>query len=437
MALVSATAEADDRTQSVGSFRALAVGSALFAAAVVLPLLRQSGVHSWDTIWQEDGFEYFQQARRQGGLAVLFHGYQGYLQLPPRIFGALSAHVPIHHLALFMALASAVFGAAVALFIYYVSTPWIGSWPVRAALASLVVLMPILVAENTANVTNSIWIVAAALPWALVSRRERGVDVALCGAVAFLGATSTSLCFAFLPLAIGYAAWRRTPATIVVSASFTVGLIVQGLVDLHSKGPRQFIPGLSVDIPRSASSLADVFGYRVVGTYLFGDRGTYSAWLVDHGLLAVVSTVVFVAILVVLLPGVDRTTQTLSLVFVGYAVVFFVVPVWVRQVANPRYCVVPIFLLASSLAVLIAPATQTGRGFVRQIGRPVFVAQIVLVTCFGFSAANYRSLGPDWSSSVNAAQVTCASASPNKIVAIRVDAGNLAPIRLPCRDLSP
>ena len=368
----------------------------------------------------------------------MFRGYQGYLQLPPRIFGAISTGVPIHYLAAFMALSSAIIGAVVGLFVYYATAPWIGSWPVRVALASLIVLMPILAAENTANVTNSIWILAAALPWALVSRREGAVDVALCSVVAFLGATSTSLCFVFLPLAIGYAVWRRTRAATVVAGSFLVGLIVQGLVDFQSKGASlRFIPELSVDVPKSVPSVADVFGYRVIGTYLFGDRGTQSPWLVNHGVLAIVSTIVFVLALALLLPGADRPLQVLSLVFLGYAVIFFVVPVWVRQVANARYCVVPIFLVASSLAVLVAPRTRSGREFVRRIGRPVFVAQILLVTCIGFSVTNYRSLSPDWSLSVDAAQAACASAPADKIVTIRTDAGNEFPVKLPCRDLLP
>ena len=244
----------------------------------------------------------------------------------------------------------------------------------------------------------------------------------------------------FVDLAIGYAVWRRTRGATVVAGSFLVGLIVQGLVDFQSKGALvQFIPGLSVDVPKSVPSVADVFGYRVIGTYLFGDRGTQSPWLVNHGVLAIVSTILFVLGLALLLPGADRPLQVLSLVFLGYAVMIFVVPVWVRQVANARYCVVPIFLVASSLAVLVAPRTRSGREFVRRIGRPVFVAQILLVTCIGFSVTNYRSLSPDWSLSVDAAQAACASAPADRIVTIRTDAGNEFPSSCPaetfCRPL--
>ena len=57
------------------------------------------------------------------------------------------------------------------------SAEWIPSRPVRLALASLVVLMPVLGIENTANITNVIWLFAAVAPWALVSLSERPRDV--------------------------------------------------------------------------------------------------------------------------------------------------------------------------------------------------------------------------------------------------------------------
>ena len=47
----------------------------------------------------------------------------------------VSAGVPIRDLALFMALSLAVLGAAIALFVYYAATPWIGSLVVCIALA--------------------------------------------------------------------------------------------------------------------------------------------------------------------------------------------------------------------------------------------------------------------------------------------------------------
>ena len=59
--------------------------------------------------------------------------------------------------------------------------------------------MPVLGIENTANITNVIWVFAAVAPWALVSLSERPRDTIARSFVALLAATSTSLCFLFLP----------------------------------------------------------------------------------------------------------------------------------------------------------------------------------------------------------------------------------------------
>ena len=100
-------------------------GSLLVSAAVVVPLLRQTGARSWQTIWAEDGFEYFQQAHQHGGFAVLFRGYGGYLQLPPRLLAAGSTYIPIRDLSIYLALSGAMVGALLGWFLYCMSTEWI------------------------------------------------------------------------------------------------------------------------------------------------------------------------------------------------------------------------------------------------------------------------------------------------------------------------
>ncbi len=163
--MVAASAGSGRRTSSRRSYQ-LAGGALLFVLAVVVPLLRQTGARSWDTIWGEDGWVYFQQAHDHG-LGVLVRGYAGYLQLTPRLLAVPSAWIPIDQLALYFAVVAAVVGAALAWFVYWASEGWIDSQAVRAALASLVVLMPALGYENTANITNLIWI--------LFARRALGV----------------------------------------------------------------------------------------------------------------------------------------------------------------------------------------------------------------------------------------------------------------------
>ncbi len=416
----------------------LAIGLLLFAAAVILPLFRQTGTRSWQTIWAEDGFEYFEKARRHGGLAVIFRGYGGYLQLPPRLLASVSALIPIHDLSIYFALSSTFVGALLAWFIFHVSEGWIPSTAVRLALASLVVVMPALGAENTADITNTIWVFAAVAPWALVSLAERPLDIVVRSLVALLAATSTGLCFLFLPLAVGFVLIRRTRAARIVAAAFGAGLTIQAAVVLHTKDIVSYIPQSFLSVHRTFSGITSVTGVKVFATFLIGTKGTSAPWLNQHQALAIGSIVCVTLILLLLLVGAARKNQVLAVVFASYAVICFVVPAWSRQEAPFRYSVIPVMMLASAVAVLVADTSRRINPWITRIARPLFVAQILLLTIIGFSVTTYRSEDPQWSKSVTStSQTRCDGASPNKLVEVPTDQQNYWPVTLPCRDLRP
>ena len=133
--------------------------------------------------------------------------------------------------------------------------------------------MPVLGIENTANVTNVIWVFAAVAPWALVSLSERPRDVAARGSVALLAATSTSLCFLFFPLAVAFAIIRKTRAATIVAMVFSVGLAIQGAVVLHTKDVVSYIPQSFLDVQRSVRGITDAAGAHVFVPFLIGNRG--------------------------------------------------------------------------------------------------------------------------------------------------------------------
>ncbi len=406
-------------------------------AAFLAPLFRQTGARSWQTIWAEDGFEYFQQAHQHGGFAVLLRGYGGYLQLPPRLLAVASTHVPIRDLPLYLALSGTLVGTLLSWFVYHASKEWVPSRPVRLALASLVVLMPVLGTENTANITNVIWVFAAVAPWALVSLSERPSDIVVRGIVAFLSATSTSLCFLFLPLAIGFALIRRTRAAATVAVVFSLGLAIQGAVVLHTKDVVSYIPQSLLDVQRTMRGISDATGVHVFTPFLIGTRGVSAPWLGQHDVLAIGSILFCAVLLALLLVGADRSRQLLSVVLVAYAVITFVVPVWSRRDAAPRYSVIPELLLASAVAVLVADPTRRPTHWVTRLGRPLFVIQVVIVTVVGFSVTSYRSESPRWSDALMHAKASaCHQASPSsKLVKVQTDQLNAWPILLTCHDL--
>ena len=379
----------------------VAVGGVVLALACTLPLFRQTRIPSWQTIWAEDGSVYFGEAHRDGPIAVLLRPYNGYLQLPPRLLGALSTLAPISALPLWLAVSGTIVTACLAWFVYWASAEWIGSRLVRGALASLVVLMPSAGFENTACITNVIWAFAAVAPWALLAVPHRRSEIAACAAVAFLAATSTPLCVIFLPLAIGMALLRWNRAALVVVGAFCIGLVTQGAV--MAAGTQSL--GLGSDA--SLSLIAELLSVRLFAIFLIGEKGAAACLQQGWFLLLLACPFVTAALFACLFPAAGRRSQVLASLFIILAIVGFIAPSWTRGInpfvgekdifhMRPRFSVMPVLMLASAVAVLIAPIGHPRERLVARIGRVVFVAHVAVLTAWGFSQSNMRSMGPPW-----------------------------------------
>jgi hypothetical protein len=431
---------------------ARAFGAVLLALAVVLPLLRQQGARSWNTIWGEDGWLYLQQAHDHG-LSVVLRGYAGYLQLLPRLLVLPALHLALDQYARYDAIAAACVGAALAWFVYRATSGWIDSRWVRLALASQVVLLPALGYENTGNLTNTIWILFAVAPWALVASSERTPAVVARCIVAFLAATATALTAIFLPLALAVAFVRRRTRSWIVTGAFLGGLVLQFAVVSHTRDTR---PHTTV---RQLSALPQIVGIRVFGQMLVGDHGIRALW--DHrGALAVVAPLLVLAILLAFLPGITRRQQALAATFAAFAIPSFVVPTWGRgtnqvelvlsahSIFGPaaaghfdpmasRYSVAPVMLLASAAAVVLG-ARRAARPRLAAGLQGAFVAWVLVVTVANFSVVNPRSWGPTWAQSVAAARHGCASETPATLARLPEPNPSVNPaVKLPCRELAP
>jgi hypothetical protein len=433
----------ESRLRSRTPFR-IGLGSVLFVAAAVLPLFRQAGARSWDTIWAEDGQIYSQQPIRDGGIAALLRTHGGYLQLAPRLLGAVAPLVPLRRLSLYLALAATVTCALLAAFLFHASQGWISSRPVRLALASLVVLAPVLGLENTATITNTIWTFGVVAPWALVSLRDRGRAVAVRAAVAFLAATSTVVSVVFLPLALAVAAIRRTPRAWVVSGMFVAGLGVQTLAILTAHD------SLQQAMPNSVAELLELIGVRVFALALVGVKWTTWLWSLHPEYVSIGAAVAMSAIFAVLYPGAGRRAQVLAAAFLAYALVTFVVPVWARGTsycvmfggavpnAHLRYSVIPTMMLSSAAAVLLAPCGPGRSRLVARLGRPLFVAHVLVLTLAGFSIRIPRSASTSWPAEVEKHyRAECVGAPGDKLVTIQFDYFAGFPVTLPCSRLAP
>ncbi len=422
------------------------IGGLLLTAAIVLPLLRQTGSHSWDTIWAEDGAIYSNQALDHGAFSVLLRGYAGYLQLPPRLIALLVPAVPIRQLALFLAVAASVVNALLAWFVYRQSRGWITSAILRVALASAIVIGPVMLSENTANITNTIWTFAAVAPWALGSLQDRPGSTAARSSVAFLAATSTPLSFLYLPLAALILVTRRTRSNLIVAGSFGAGLLLQGLVVLHTVGTG--VPPLN-----DVSDLVRALGVRVFWFFLLGPNTTGSMRSSPSLTLALLGIVVVVGLFVAASVGAGRRARIAAVALFVTAVAMFAFPIWGRGTFflvtqgnmattgfEARFSVIPIFLLLSAAMILLDDPARAPGGWAR-IARIALVAQIVLLAAMNFTGATGRSyfIGsfriPRWEALVETAWAQCDGEASDQ--RIKIPASYLFPVTVTCDELAP
>jgi hypothetical protein len=94
-------------------------------------------------------------------------------------------------------------------------------------------------------------------------------------------------------------------------------------------------------------------------------------------------------------------------------------------------------MLASAVAILIAPAGGERNRLIARVARPLFVAHVIALVWAGFSVESWRSAGPSWSSALKTAYVkNCAEAASDAVVLVRTDRLGTWPIPLTCRDVA-
>ena len=174
----------------------------LTLAVIALVALRRSDSLLNPQFWAEDGAIFFAEAERYGGWGLLFHPYEGYLHLIPRVIAAiaLGAGVPLLHLPAFYAWSALAITGCMA---WWLQSPRIalpGGWIATLALA----LIPHN-GEIFLTLCNLQWITALGL-FALALAADPTSPVSRVGDLLLL--IFTGLTGPFVILALPLFAWR-------------------------------------------------------------------------------------------------------------------------------------------------------------------------------------------------------------------------------------
>src|SRR4051794_30940870 len=171
--------------------RATAVPAVI--ALTIVQLLRQTGAHSWQTIWAEDGRVYGTEALQSGGGDTLFRAYNGYVQVVERA-GALALRVaPASRYSTVLAVTAAVITSILVVLVYRWTDGWIARPSLRVAVAAMALIGPGAYYEMTANLANLGWPLVIAAFWAIAARRSSVFDTVVRAVVVAAAALTTTV----------------------------------------------------------------------------------------------------------------------------------------------------------------------------------------------------------------------------------------------------
>lgn len=421
--------------------------------ATYLQLNRIQGAPAGDTIWAEDGHIFLSDALHGNSVGLLWTGAGHYMHLVPRLLAALAAVLPLRHAASVFAVGSALIVSLLSLYVFTASRSVISSTWGRAALAGIVVVLPAAGFESTSNAANLHYFLMFGAFWALFDRPRSPWGTAA-GVAVVLGATMSDPHSALL---LPVAAWSflrsKEQRHRVVPIAFGVGLLVQAIVVFQAVVLGVDAYANQYPFRWSGSDvllLPPLYGLRVFGPLLVGERLIDNVWRTMSWVFAAISLLFAVGLVVygVLREGVRRAAPIL--VLAAYSAAFFAVPVLTRGtehiapvgsdvnlVNGNRYLVVPmLFVLSVAIAVLERPdrwlPPRTWSGI--RIAAGLVLGSVVLTN---FSITTLRSAGPLWSTKVVAAERTCAT---NRSAEVLIQITPIVPgfqwnVRAPCDEL--
>ena len=168
------------------------------ALGAVLLLERIPGIPFWDTIYNEDYWQFLPQALQQPW--HVFIPYGGYYQLLSRVITQFAQYLPLAQASRLFAVCGALIASGCGLFIFHASAGHVRTVPLRAMLGAAVVLIPVAVIEIADNTVCAPWYLMLATFWALLWRPRTRTGMAAAALVAFAATSREIICVLFAPL---------------------------------------------------------------------------------------------------------------------------------------------------------------------------------------------------------------------------------------------
>jgi hypothetical protein len=395
---------------------------------IVVQLVRMWSSVPLDSIWAEDGAIWLPDAMSRGVLDALTTTYNGYLQTSSRLVAEPVALLPVEWFAAAMAICGAAIVTGCAFLVWRASAGHIQSPQLRAALAAMVVLLPVVGVESLDNVTNSTWFLLFASFWVLLWRPTTFARAAGAGGFIFLAAISNAAALVFAPLCLLRLVAIRDRRDGVIIAGFAAGAALQLAFSwnapVRGEGGTHLSPiAAALFAPHWDWSLVPAYAQRIVGGAVGGQRINAFLWENLGTGLEVALGAALLAFVAFSLFGVPRTRVVVPIIVAASLGLFLVIGyrrwfpfglhfTWPHGTSNAReghYMVTPTLLLLSALFVqldarprLVSPAAWNKL----RVGA-VLVVFVAALVSFDVSESNFRG-SPTWSEGLDAGRSRCA-----------------------------
>jgi hypothetical protein len=407
--------------------RALICGGLALASIVVL-LARMWSSVPLNSIWAEDAGTWIADALTRGFFDALTTTWNGYLQTSSRLVAEPVTLLPVDWFAPVMAVCGAAIVTGCAFLVWRASAGHIEDPRLRAALAGIVVLLPIVGVETLDNVTNSIWFVLFASFWVLLWRPSTVPRAGAAAAFLLIAALSNAAIVVFAPLAALRLLAIRDRRDGIIVAAFAVGVTIQLAYSVgapvQGEGGTHLNPVFGAALaPHWDWNLVPAYAQRVIGGAVAGQRLNGFLWSNIGTGWEVVLGAALVAFVALAVFGPRWTRAVVPLTVAASVGLFLVIgyrrPLFAMQFLWPHgsystsqahYMVTPVLLLLSALFVQLdgPPPRFSPAAWSRLRIAAVLAVLVIALLSFEVGESEVRG-SPTWTDAVEGSRARCAA----------------------------
>jgi hypothetical protein len=430
-----ATVPTGARRTSVVRTLTTGVGAVVVAVVAAVLLWYRLGPRTRGVAWAEDSGRFLNERLQLGEVGSLLHPYEGYLHLVPRIVVDVAVRFfPIESYALVVSAASCAVVGLVGAAVFVLARDVVRNAPLRALLAVVPALTPLVPVEIAGNTANLHWFLLFLAPWVFLYKPRSWWSSAVLTVIALLITLTEIQAAMFLPLFLRHVRSVRSVPPLVAGVIGAGAQLLTTVLD-----PRTPVDGLAEGRVGGVVDLLAGFAAQPVAGIWDADVRAVGEVVQAQGWWVVVVPAVLVVLVLAACAVLARGDARWILVALGLApfVVWFaalevndVVTNWLAFTARDwewlgpfRYAAAASVFLVSALVVAADVLVARGRVLLPAIGWVlVLVVVASAVANVDVETRREQSTVPAWSTQVQEQRALCA-ADPERTITVRAAPG--------------